>query len=92
MPARDVRPGELQRHRETRTTYRFTNMPVRTALRLLAEEGGFNFVVSDAVQGTVSLQLVDVTWEQALDVVLKLKGLRMRVDGNTRTFDLRGTP
>ena len=69
-----------------RTTIRFANIPVRSALQLIAEEGGFNLVVSDSVQGTVSLRLVDVTWEQALYIVLRLKGLRMHVEGSTRTI------
>jgi type II secretory pathway component GspD/PulD (secretin) len=67
------------------TTFRFENIPVRSALQFLAEEGGFNLVVSDSVQGTITLHLTDVTWEQALDVVLKLKGLEQHVDGGTRT-------
>ncbi len=69
-----------------KTTFNFANIPVRSALQFIAEEGHFNLVVSDAVTGTVSLHLVGVTWEQALDVVLRLKGLRQSVDGNTRTI------
>ncbi len=68
------------------TTLHFHNIPVRSALQLLAEEGNFNLVVSDSVQGTVSLKLVDVTWEEALDVVLRLKGLHKRVDGASRSM------
>jgi type IV pilus assembly protein PilQ len=81
-------PVSQAAERSTTTTFSFTNMPVRSALQLLAEEGHFNLVVSDAVQGTVSLHLVNVTWEQALDVVLQLKGLRQRVDGNTRSVSV----
>jgi type IV pilus assembly protein PilQ len=77
-------------HRAGTTTIRFSNIPVRSALQLIAEEGHFNLVVSDSVQGTVSLHLVDVTWEQALDIVLRLKGLRMRIDGNTRSVSAAG--
>jgi len=72
------------------TTVHFVNMPVRSALQLIAEEGHFNLVVSDSVDGTVSLRLVDVTWQQVLDVVLQLKGLRMRVEGGTRTISAGG--
>ena len=67
------------------TTFNFSNIPVRSALQLIAEQGHFNLVVSDSVQGTVSLHLVNVTWEQALDIVLRLKGLHQRIDGNTRS-------
>jgi len=70
---------------EQTTTFNFSNIPVRSALQLIAEQGHFNLVVSDSVQGTVSLRLVNVTWEKALDIVLRLKGLHQHVDGNTRS-------
>jgi type IV pilus assembly protein PilQ len=72
------------------TSFNFNNIPVRSALQLLAEEGHFNLVVSDSVQGTISLHLVDVTWAEALDVVLRLKGLQQHVDGNTRSVTAAG--
>ncbi len=72
------------------TTFRFDNIPVRSALQFLADEGNFNLVVSDSVTGTISLHLTDVTWEQALDVVLKLKGLEQRVEGRTRSVTAAG--
>ena len=72
------------------TDYHFSNIPVRSALQLIAEEGQFNLVVSDSVTGTISLDLEDVTWEQALAVVLRLKGLGMRVDGDTRAVSAGG--
>ena len=78
-------------HQSERTTFNFANIPVRSALQFIAEEGRFNLVVSDSIQGTVSLHLVDVTWEQALDIVLRLKGLRQSVDGNTRTISVAGS-
>lgn len=71
-------------------TFNFQNIPVRSALQLLAEEGRFNLVVSDSVKGTITLRLVDVTWAEALDVVLRLKGLQQRVDGNTRSVTTAG--
>lgn len=67
------------------TRFHFESMPVRSALQLLAEEGGINLVVSDSVQGTVTLHLDGVTWEQALDVVLRLEGLRQHGEGSNRT-------
>jgi type II secretory pathway component HofQ len=63
------------------TSFHFANIPVRSALQLIAEEGGFNLVVSDAVQGNITLRLTDVTWEQALEIVLRMKGLSHRIDG-----------
>jgi type IV pilus assembly protein PilQ len=79
----DSRDTPLSVPRPRTTTFHFSNMPVRTALELIAEEGHFNLVLSDSVQGSVTLYLHDVTWEQALEVVLRLKGLHQRVDGAT---------
>jgi type IV pilus assembly protein PilQ len=75
--------------RAPRTTWHFENIPVRSALQLIAEEGGFNLVVADTVTGNVTLHLEDVTWEQVLDVVLKLKGLEQHVGGETRAIAAR---
>ena len=69
------------------TTFSFSDIPVRSALQLIAEEGHFNLVVSDSVHGNISLHLVNVTWQEALDIVLRLKGLEQRVDGNARSVD-----
>ncbi len=52
---------------------------VRDVLRLLAETGGVNIVASGEVQGTITVRLVDVPWEQALDAVLKLTGLAVHL-------------
>ena len=72
--------------RTGKANFHFNNIPVRSALQLLAEEGGFNLIVSDSVKGNISLRLNDVTWQQALDIVLKVKGLRQHVEGDTRSF------
>lgn len=77
------------RHAE-KTTFHFNNIPVRSALQLLAEEGHFNLIVSDSVTGNISLRLVDVTWAEALNIVLRMKGLQQRVDGNTRSVSAAG--
>lgn len=72
----------------SRTTFHFEDIPVRSALQLLADEGDFNLVVSDAVEGNITLHLEDVTWEQVLAIVLKMKGLEQQVVGDTRAVDL----
>lgn len=72
-----------------RTRYHFDDIPVRSALQVLAEEGNVNLVVSDTVGGNISLHLEDVTWEQALALILRLKGLEMRVLGNSRVVGVR---
>ena len=62
-------------------TFNFQDVPVRTVLQLVAEESGLNLVASDTVQGSVTLRLVNVPWDQALDIVLRAKGLDKRRDG-----------
>ena len=63
-------------------TFNFQDVPVRTVLQLIAEESSLNIVASDTVQGNVTLRLVNVPWDQALDVVLQAKGLDKRRSGN----------
>jgi type IV pilus assembly protein PilQ len=55
---------------------------VRDVLRLLAETGGVNILASGEVQGTFTVRLVDVPWEQALEAVLTLTGLAQERQGN----------
>ena len=54
---------------------------MRTVLQLIAEESNLNIVASDTVQGNVTLRLVNVPWDQALDIVLQAKGLDKRRNG-----------
>lgn len=63
-------------------TFNFQNIPVRTVLQLIAEESGLNMVAADTVSGNVTLRLINVPWDQALDIVLRAKGLDKRRDGN----------
>jgi type IV pilus assembly protein PilQ len=72
------------------TSFHFDDIPVRSALQLIAEEGQFNLIVSDSVKGNITLRLQDVTWEQALEVVLRMKGLSSRVDGGAATLTVSG--
>ena len=60
----------------------FQNIEVRAVLQLLAEFTGMNLVTSDTVQGSLTLRLRDVPWDQALDIILKTKGLDKRINGN----------
>ncbi len=62
-------------------TFNFQDVPVRTVLQLIAEESNLNIVASDTAQGSVTLRLVNVPWDQALDIVLRAKGLDKRRDG-----------
>ncbi|GAA5004432.1 type IV pilus secretin PilQ family protein [Pseudoluteimonas lycopersici] len=63
-------------------TFNFQDVPVRTVLQLIAEESNLNVVAADTVQGNVTLRLVNVPWDQALDLVLQAKGLDKRQSGN----------
>jgi type IV pilus assembly protein PilQ len=63
-------------------TLTFQDLDTRAVLQLLADFSGLNIVVSDSVQGNVTLRLQDVPWDQALDIVMTTKGLDMRRNGN----------
>lgn len=63
-------------------TFNFQDVPVRTVLQLIAEESNLNIVASDTVTGNVTLRLINVPWDQALDIVLQAKGLDKRRSGN----------
>ena len=62
-------------------TFNFQDVPVRTVLQLIAEESNLNIVAADTVSGNVTLRLINVPWDQALDIVLRAKGLDKRQDG-----------
>ncbi|QCO67163.2 type IV pilus secretin PilQ [Luteimonas yindakuii] len=63
-------------------TFNFQDIPVRTVLQMIAEESGLNIVASDSVQGNVTLRLIQVPWDQALDIVLQARQLDKRRNGN----------
>jgi len=69
-------------YRGERLTLNFQDIEARAVLQLLAETSGQNIVVSDTVQGNVTLRLQNVPWDQALDIVLRTKGLDKRQEGN----------
>jgi type IV pilus assembly protein PilQ len=74
--------GGAQRYTGKPVTFNFQDVPVRTVLQLMAEESGLNLVVADTVGGSVTLRLINVPWDQAMDIVLRAKGLDKRRDGN----------
>jgi type IV pilus assembly protein PilQ len=65
-----------------RLTLNFQDIETRAVLQLLADASGQNIVVSDTVTGSVTLRLQNVPWDQALDIVLRTKGLDKRQEGN----------
>lgn len=60
----------------------FQNIDVRSVLQLLADENDLNLVASDAITGNITLQLQDVPWDQALNLVLQSRNLDKRLVGN----------
>jgi type IV pilus assembly protein PilQ len=65
-----------------RLSLNFQDIEVRSVLQLLADFTGKNMVVSDTVSGRITLRLKNVPWDQALDIILKTKGLSMRENDN----------
>ncbi len=60
----------------------FQDVPIRFALQILADEQNFNLVAGEAVAGNISLQLDGVSWQQALELVLRAGNLAYRLEGN----------
>ena len=65
-----------------RLSLNFQSIEVRAVLQLIADFTGFNMVASDSVTGNVTLRLKNVPWDQALDIILKSRGLGKRESGN----------
>ncbi len=65
-----------------RLTLNFQNIEVRSVLQIIAEFTSLNLVDSDTVTGSITLRLDNVPWDQALEIILKAKGLDKRQEGN----------
>jgi len=76
--------GAAQKPKYTgeRLSLNFQDIEVRSVLQLIADFTDLNIVVSDSVSGNITLRLQNVPWDQALDIILKTKGLAMRRTGN----------
>lgn len=74
--------GSKQGYAGEKLSLNFQRVDVRDVLKVIADFTGKNIVVSDSVSGTVTIGLKDVPWDQALDVIMKSKGLDMRVNGS----------
>jgi len=74
--------SKKKKYNGERLSLNFQNIEVRAVLQLLADFTGLNMVTSDSVKGSLTLRLKNVPWDQALDIILKSKGLGMRRDGN----------
>lgn len=74
--------GTIRNYKGRKVTLEFADAEVRKIFQLLAEVSNKNFVLGDDVTGAISLKLVNVPWDQALDIILDTKGLDKREDGN----------
>jgi len=63
-------------------SFDFKDIDIRNALKMIAELSGFNIIMADDVSGTLTMHLVDVPWDQALDLILAAKGLGKEQMGN----------
>jgi type IV pilus assembly protein PilQ len=75
-------PNAPPEYSGNRVTFNFQDIPTRSVLQLIADVSDLNIVVADTVQGNVTLRLINVPWDQALDIVLQAKGLDKRRNGN----------
>ena len=79
---RSAAADEKKEYTGERLTLNFQDIDVRSVLQLLADTSGQNIVVSDSVTGNLTLRLQNVPWDQALDIVLRTKGLDKRRQDN----------
>ena len=86
----EVRPQKIDPNKLTqgpgyagdKLSLNFQNIEVRALLQVIADFTNFNVVTSDTVNGSVTLRLKDVPWDQALDIIMQAKGLGLKKSGN----------
>jgi len=76
--SKDVPSLDRGKYTGKQITLNFQDIKVRAVLQLLSDFTGLNMVVSDTVKGNVTLRLKNVPWDQALDIILKTRGLDKR--------------
>lgn len=89
VSVKPVTGADLERKKKERFQYtgeklslNFQDIEVRSVLQLIADFTELNLVASDTVEGRITLRLQNVPWDQALDLILKTKGLDKRKVGN----------
>jgi len=85
-PKDDLVLGET-RYVGRRISLDFQQADISNVLRLIAEVSGFNIVIGDGVKSKVTMKLVSVPWDQALDMILKMNGLGKIKQGNILWID-----
>lgn len=78
------------RYKGRKVTLEFADADVRKIFQLLSEVSGKNFVLGDDVTGNISLKLVNVPWDQALEIILDAKDLDSREEGNVLSIRKKG--
>lgn len=91
LTAEEVQQAKLKKQVFTgkRISLNFQNISIRAVLQLLADFTGVNMVVSDKVQGDITLRLNDIPWDQALDIILTTQGLDKRKTDNVMLIDTK---
>ncbi len=79
---RPDRPSQASDYQGEKLSLNFQNIDVRSLLQVIADFTNFNIVTSDSVQGSLTLRLKDVPWDQALDIILEAKSLGVKRVGN----------
>lgn len=85
-PKEDLVLGET-RYVGRRISLDFQQADISNVLRLIAEVSGFNIVIGEGVKSKVTMKLVSVPWDQALDMILKMNGLGKLKQGNILWID-----
>lgn len=76
-----IRLDNTQKYSGKLISLSFQDVPVRSALKVLAQEVNLNLVMNDSVGGNITINFDSVPWDQALDTILRVKGLDKRVEG-----------
>ena len=74
--------GPNKTYNGDKLTLNFQNVEIRNVLQVIADFTGLNIIAADTVNGSITLRLKDVPWDQALDIILQTRNLSMRRDGN----------
>jgi len=74
--------GQAGKFTGEKLSLNFQNVEVRAVLNVIADFTDLNIITSDTVSGNITLRLKEVPWDQALDIILKTRGLDMRRNGN----------
>lgn len=74
--------GRVEKYAGEKLSLNFQNIDVRSVLQVIADFTNFNIITSDSVQGSLTLRLKDVPWDQALEIILQARGLDLRKNGN----------